>query len=89
MHTYDTAAATTPTSGAQPSPSRGGHRRVNSRETAKTERGDDTTRDGAAGAAGEGAAAGGAGGVLAEGGGLGPSLTGMLGGQFGATDFGR
>ena len=31
----------------------------------------------------------GRGGVLAEGGGLGPSLTGMLGGQFGATDFGR
>lgn len=81
------AAATTPTLGAHPSPSRG-HRRVNSRETAKSERGD-AARGGAAGAAGGGAAAGGAGGVLAEGGGLGPSLTGMLGGQFGPTDFGR
>lgn len=82
------AAATTPTAGAQPSPSRGGHQRNNSREIPKPERGG-AARGGSAGAAGVGAAAGGAGGVLAEGGGLGPSLTGMLGGQFGATDFGR
>eukprot|EP00903_Cladosiphon_okamuranus_P022092 g20314.t2 len=85
---YGQGAATTPTSGAYPSPSGGGHRRVNSRETAKMDKGG-TARASATGAAGEGAAAGGAGGVLAEGGGLGPSLTGMLGGQFGATDFGR
>eukprot|EP00752_Nemacystus_decipiens_P002156 g2054.t1 len=85
---YGQAAATTPTSGAHPSPSRGANRRINSRETAKTERGG-AARGGVAGEAGGGPAAGGAGGVLTEGGGLGPSLTGMLGGQFGATDFGR
>lgn len=38
---------------------------------------------------GEAGSGGGGGGATAEAGGLGPSLTGMLGGTSGAIDFGR
>lgn len=91
---------TTSGSASTPSPRR---TRLNSREAPKGDRGDthpvgvEAAAAGAAAAAaaaaggsaiGGGGGGGAAGGVLTEGGGLGPSLTGMLGGQFGATDFG-